>query len=60
MTIFNYFIEKIFEEKDFEFFIKNPNEIKNMIHSTQEDMISSALSMYTLSYKGIKEESYEH
>lgn len=55
MTIFNYFLAKIYEEKDFKYFIHNPNEICNMIHSTQEEAISSALSMYTTSYKDIKE-----
>ena len=55
MTIFNYFLAKIYEEKDSHFFITNPNEIRNMIHTTQEEMISSALSMYTTSYKEIKE-----
>lgn len=55
MTIFNYFLAKIYEENDFHYFIHNPNEIRNMIHSTQEEMISSALSMYTTSYQEIKD-----
>lgn len=55
ITIFNYFLSKIYEEKDSHFFIKNPNEIRNIIHSTQEEMISAALSMYATSYKDIKE-----
>ncbi len=55
MTIFNYFLSKIYEEKDSHFFINKPNEIRNIIHSTQEEMISSALSMYATSYKNIKE-----
>lgn len=55
MLIFNFFLAKIYEEKNSQFFIDNPNEIRNMIHSTQEEMISSALSMYTTSYKEIKE-----
>lgn len=55
MTVFNNFLSKIYEENDFHYFINNPNEIRNMIHTTQEEMISSALSMYTTSYKQIKE-----
>lgn len=55
MTIFNYFLSKIYEEKDSNFFLTHPNEIRDMIHTTQEEMISSALSMYTTSYKEIKE-----
>lgn len=55
LTIFNYFLAKIYEEKNSCFFINNPNEIRNMIHSTQEEMIASALSMYTTSYKDIKD-----
>lgn len=55
MTIFNYFLAKIYEERDFKFFIHNPNEIRNIIHSTQEDAISSAISMYTETYKEIKD-----
>lgn len=55
MMIFNCFLHKIYETKDQNFFINNPDEIRNMIHSTQEDMINSALSMYTTSYKDIKE-----
>lgn len=55
LTIFNYLLAKIDDENDFKFFIKNPNEIRNMIHSTQEEMIASALSMYSMSYPKIKE-----
>lgn len=55
MTIFNYLLAKIYEENDSKFFINSPNEIRKMIHSTQEEMISAALSMYTTSYKEIKE-----
>lgn len=55
MTIFNYFLAKIYEVKDFHYFIEHPSEIRNMIHSTQEEMIASALSMYTKTYQEIKD-----
>lgn len=53
MTIFNYFIDRIIEEKNTKFFIQNPDEIRNSIHTTQEETISAALSMYTSTYNGI-------
>lgn len=53
LVIFNYFLLKISQEEDSSFFIKHPDEIRNVIHSTQEEMITSALSMYTTSYKDI-------
>lgn len=55
MTVFNYLLSKIVEEQNTKYFYKTPNEIRNIIHSTQEEMISSALSMYTTSYKDINE-----
>ncbi len=53
MAIFNSFIYKIIEEKNFKFFVENVEKISSMIHSTQEDFIISALSMYTTSYPNI-------
>lgn len=53
ITIFNYFIAKLNEEHNWKFFIDHPDEIRNVVHATQEDLISQALSMYTTSYKGI-------
>ncbi len=55
MTIFNYLLSKIIEEQNTKYFYEKTNEIRNIIHSTQEEMISSALSMYTTSYKNINE-----
>ena len=53
MAIFNSFVHKILEENNFKFFIENENKISSIIHSTQEDLITSALSMYTTSYPNI-------
>ena len=53
MTIFNHFIAVIYEQENSKYFIENPNMIRNAIHSTQEDMIASALSMYTTSFPHI-------
>lgn len=53
MSIFNAFIAMIYEKRNLKFFIENPNEIRNAIHSTQEGMISGALSMYSKSYPNI-------
>lgn len=55
ITIFNYFIAKLNEEHNWKFFIEHPDEIRDIVHATQEDMISQALSMYTTSYKGIQD-----
>ena len=54
LYIFNTFLQKIIDESDIEYFYKNPLQIRNMIHSTQEDMIMQALSMYTDSYDDIQ------
>lgn len=53
MIIFNYFIKHICEQNDSTHFISNPDYIRDVIHSTQEEMISGALSMYAVSYPGI-------
>lgn len=53
LVIFNYFLSKISQKNNPLFFIKHSDEIRNVIHSTQEEMITSALSMYTTSYKDI-------
>ncbi len=55
MTIFNYLLSKIMEEQNVKYFHENPDEIRNIVHSTQEEMISSALSMYTTSYMNIND-----
>lgn len=50
LTIYNALIEEIVVQKDVNYFIRNPQEIKNVIHSTQESLIKSALSMYESSF----------
>ena len=53
MAIFNAIISKISETNDFKYFIHNDKEISTVIHSTQEGMITSALSMYAVTYPEI-------
>lgn len=55
LTLFNALIEEIIAQKSFKYFIDNPDEIKNTIHSTQEAMVKSALSMYETSYNAIND-----
>lgn len=54
LYIFNTFLQKILNEDDIRYFHKNPSRIRDMIHSTQEDMIMQALSMYSDSYDDIQ------
>lgn len=58
MVIFNYLLTKLYDEKDNEYFLKNPQELHNYIHSSQETMINSALSMYTKTYKKIADDCF--
>lgn len=53
LTIYNALLEEIVVQKDVNYFIKKPQEIKNIVHSTQESMIKSALSMYENSFDDI-------
>lgn len=53
IAIFNAFISKICEKNDFQYFINNSDKISDVIHSTQESMIVSAISMYSTSYPNI-------
>lgn len=54
LTIFNHFLSAIIDQrKGTEYFIDNPGIIKDYIHSTQEDLIGSALSMYETTYPHI-------
>jgi len=46
ITIFNSFIEKICEEKKYDYFIHNSDLISNFIHRAQKDIINDALNMY--------------
>lgn len=56
ILIFNYFLTAIIDqEKGQNYFINNPNEVKNYIHATQEQVISAALSMYEPFYPKIQE-----
>ncbi len=58
MVIFNYLLTKLYNEKDTGYFLKNPNELHNYIHSAQENMINSALSMYTQTYSKIADDCF--
>ena len=58
MVIFNYLLTKLYKEKDNQYFLKNPHELHNYIHSAQENMINSALSMYTQTYKKISDDCF--
>ena len=55
LMIFNALIEELIAQKNIKHFIEHPDEIKQTIHSTQEIMVKSALSMYETSFKGINE-----
>lgn len=52
--IFNALIDKVVESNNRNFFYQNPDKIKDVIHSTQEQMIGSALSMYNNTYPNIE------
>lgn len=58
LMLFNALLEEIIVQKNSRFFIDNPNEIKNTIHSTQESMVKSALSMYENSFRLINDACY--
>lgn len=53
MSIFNCLISKIIENNDMKYFMNHDYEISDMIHSTQEELITAALSMYSTSYPNI-------
>jgi hypothetical protein len=53
MRIFNVFLHKIYLSNNMKYFIEYPDKIKDMIHSTQEEMINYVISMYTASYSNI-------
>lgn len=55
LYIFNALIDKIIQNNNINYFLENAIEIKNVIHSTQELMIGSALSMYNESFPQIEE-----
>lgn len=55
MLIFNALIQKIVESKNAKIYFENSQMIKDVIHSTQELMISSSLSMYENSYPNIQQ-----
>lgn len=46
ITIFNSFIEKICEERQYDYFVYNSDLISNYIHRMQKDIINDALNMY--------------
>lgn len=46
ITIFNSLVEKICEEKQYNYFIYNSNLISKFIHRAQKDIINDALNMY--------------
>lgn len=51
ITIFNSFIEKICEEKRYDYFVNNSDLISNYIHRMQKDIINDALNMYNATAK---------
>jgi hypothetical protein len=53
LLMFNSFIQKIVDNDDIQFFLKNTTEVRNIVHSTQDRMIGSALSMYAHTYNAI-------
>lgn len=53
LIIFNALINKIIESANLSIYFDKPDEIRNIIHSTQEELIGSALSMYDNSYPHI-------
>lgn len=55
IMLFNALIEETIVQKNIQYFMENPCEIKNAIHSTQELMVKSALSMYETSYEAIND-----
>lgn len=55
LYIFNALIDKIIQNDNVKYFLEKPDEIKKVIHSTQEQMIGSALSMYNESFPRIEE-----
>lgn len=48
LTVFNSFIDKICQEKQFDYFIDHSDEISYYIHRTQKEIINDALSMYNI------------
>ncbi len=50
LYLFNVIIDVITQNNCNTYFIDNPNEIRNILHSTQKYMTSSALSMYASTY----------
>ena len=55
ILLFNKIIDIIDSENSINYFIDNPDKIRNVVHGSQEMLISSALSMYTDTYEGITE-----
>ena len=55
LTIFNALIEELIIKKDMAYLKDNPSKIKDVVHSTQEFMIKSALSMYESSFEAIND-----
>lgn len=53
MAIFNAIIHKIIHEGKVDYFLVNEQRIKDVVHSKQEELILSALSMYETSYEKI-------
>jgi len=58
LMLFNALIEEMIAQKNSRFFIDNPDAIKTTIHSTQESMVKSALSMYENSFRLINDACY--
>ncbi len=53
MTLINAIIHRILQENDIQYFRCNEDKIREEIHSRQEELVLSALSMYETSYPQI-------
>jgi len=53
MLIFDAIIHRIISTGNIQYFIDNENDISKIVHSKQEELVMSALSMYETPYKDI-------
>ena len=60
MDVFDYLLTKMYDENvNMNYFKQFPDDIRKIVHSTQELMINSALSMYSTTYQNIPDDCYE-
>jgi len=55
LLLFNSLLGKIVETQKKNYFLDNPNEIKEIVHSEQETLVNQVLSMYEVFLPGIGE-----